>query len=97
MKLEITVCDVCKDPSRPIKSYTIGGGTPDEVIAEVVPMVLVERCVEHGVEFEALLKGDDVVVELKRPIHTQPHAPAGRSGRRPRVTSMADIEASKRR
>jgi hypothetical protein len=80
--VSVSICDVCRDPSRPVKTYTVthGDRTRDT-----------DRCDEHGRILEAILTGHDEV-EDTRAMHT-----ARRPGPRRKVVTMEEIEQLKQR
>lgn len=48
MRLSLTVCDVCEDKNREVKTYTVQSGGRSATT---------DRCEEHGAALEEILKG----------------------------------------
>lgn len=87
MKLEMTVCNVCQDPTRKTKRYKVSGER-----GEVEP----DLCQQHGAFLEDLLAQRTPRSRRK----TTTAAVTGRSPRRTKsngtpMMTMAEIEAQK--
>lgn len=88
-KLQIIVCDICEDPSRPAKTYTI---RQDDRNATG------DRCEEHAAGLEAFLEREHgktgTAARRKRAKAAQ-----GRTGGRgfsSKVATMEELEAMKK-
>lgn len=81
MKIEVTVCDVCADRTLPATTYWVE--SDDGRRGETA------RCETHGWELLGISRGNPAPKA----------APVGKGGsrrtRRPKVTTMADVEAAK--
>ena len=89
MKLTLTVCDVCQERDAPTKEYEIRSGSQK---------VKVELCEAHGQPFEAYLQRDTARPATPRAGSVRRvTGPASPAARRSRVTTLAEIEESKKK
>lgn len=109
MKVNITVCDICKNPTRPVQPYLIALGTVEDLMAGRARFGTTDRCAEDAAELEAIIQAGETAaapVELPPNKAAKPafvQAPKAKSAptkaptRRTRITTMDEIEAQKRR
>lgn len=83
MKIQVTACDI--DREVPAQTYTIQSGDGRSVTRDL--------CELHAEPFEALLAEAEVEEPVRKPAAKKATGPR----KRPRVTSLAEIEASKKR
>lgn len=83
MKVSMQICDVCRDPSRAITTYTVTAGDRSRDT---------DRCDEHSHVLEAILAGEpDIPTE-------RPARPPRRGGApRPKIVTLEEIDALKQR
>ncbi|GLZ61959.1 hypothetical protein Misp05_55350 [Micromonospora sp. NBRC 107095] len=88
VRIEINVCDVCRNPSLPVRTYTISVGDRSGIT---------DRCAAHSEEFEAILtRNVPYSDELEALLSPDERPYTRRRGRRSmQVVDMDEVEKAK--
>ncbi|RAO38133.1 hypothetical protein PSN13_01104 [Micromonospora saelicesensis] len=90
VRIEIDVCDVCRNPSSQVKTYTVSVGDRTGIT---------DRCAAHSEELEAILTRNVPYSEELEALLSPDERPFGRrrGGRGMQVVDMDEVEKAKGR